>query len=310
MKGLKKKRLLLLMRWQREVLLIALVGLLILAVGILGDQRILGALKASGEESLHRWASQSESQWESQSASQRGMESLGDETAVHEIKLTDGEEELVRKLSQAFENHDLEGAARILNTNADSFQSLFLGKLADETCLFDGVVMKDEAQGRGLAFQRAGTVFYGDFKAGRPSGRCVALQAVSLDDGVRYDYSIGGWSDGKMEGEGECGYDYYQGISGDGVKRTVKRGAFSADLMEGAITYSSIGGDGANATWSMSVQDGVIVLDDSWVFDEAGDGTPVYRLASDADEAQAYVVKKNDMEKVLWKNMIPWESNQ
>ena len=60
--------------------------------------------------------------------------------------------------------------------------------------------------------RRAGTVLYGTFKDGKPSGQCVALQAITLDEGVRYDYSDGTWVDGVMEGPGECGYDYYEGF--------------------------------------------------------------------------------------------------
>ena len=194
----------------------------------------------------------------------------------------------------------------MLNGNETAFQDLFFGKLADEICLYDGSVMKDEADGHGLVFQRAGTVFYGDFKDGKPSGQCVALQAITLDEGVRYDYSEGTWLDGVMEGAGECGYDYYEGVTGDGAKMTVKKGNFSNDLMEGDITYTSVNGDGESTSWTMTVEKGVIVPDARWISDTSDDGTPVFRLMADTDDVHAYVVEADAMEEVRWKNMIEW----
>lgn len=285
----------------KAALALALSAILLLVVGVIGNVRIAGIVRASKEEA----ARQSENQLEKQ----RVMESIRDETAVHEIALSIGEERLVKQLKEEFDRNDLEGAARLLNDNADSFQSLFFGKLADQLCLFDGTVMKDEVEGQGLVFQRAGTVFYGSFKDGKPSGQCAALQAVSLEEGDRYDYSMGHFTEGKMDGAGECGYDYYQGVEGDGdgVVKTVKKGDFSKDLMEGPITYQNFDADGSETTWSMTVKDGVLVPDKRWVPDTAKDGAQIYKLASDTDHARSYVVDGDDMGKELWKNMIPWE---
>ena len=214
--------------------------------------------------------------------------------------------------------NDLEGAARVLNENDTAFQDLFFGKLADETCLYSspvdaqgadphtGGVMKDEADGHGLVFQRAGTIFYGDFKDGKPSGQCVALQAITLDEGVRYDYSVGTWTDGVMDGAGECGYDYYEGVTGDGAKKTVKKGNFADDLMEGEISYTSVNGDGESTSWTMTVENGVIVPDARWISDTSDDGTPVFRLMADTDDVHAYVVEADAMKEARWKNMIEW----
>ena len=155
-------------------------------------------------------------------------------------------------------------------------------------------------------FQRAGTIFYGDFKDGKPSGQCVALQAITLDEGVRYDYSVGTWTDGVMDGAGECGYDYYEGVTGDGAKKTVKKGNFADDLMEGEISYTSVNGDGESTSWTMTVENGVIVPDARWISDTSDDGTPVFRLMADTDDVHAYVVEADAMEEVRWKNMIEW----
>ena len=304
----------------------AVIAVLLLVLSILGNVRISGYLKASMEESIH----QVESEIASKEVQESIEESKMEETAVHEISLTYTEEQLLNLLEGKMHVNDLEGAARVLNENDTAFQDLFFGKLADETCLISspadseggsphsapiapqgadphtGGVMKDEADGHGLVFQRAGTIFYGDFKDGKPSGQCVALQAITLDEGVRYDYSVGTWTDGVMDGAGECGYDYYEGVTGDGAKKTVKKGNFADDLMEGEISYTSVNGDGESTSWTMTVENGVIVPDARWISDTSDDGTPVFRLMADTDDVHAYVVEADAMEEVRWKNMIEW----
>ena len=304
----------------------AVIAVLLLVLSILGNVRISGYLKASMEESIH----QVESEIASKEVQESIEESKMEETAVHEISLTYTEEQLLNLLEGKMHANDLEGAARVLNENDTAFQDLFFGKLADETCLYSssvdseggsphiapidpqgadphtGGVMKDEADGHGLVFQRAGTIFYGDFKDGKPSGQCVALQAITLDEGVRYDYSVGTWTDGVMDGAGECGYDYYEGVTGDGAKKTVKKGNFADDLMEGEITYTSVNGNGESTSWTMTVENGVIVPDARWISDTSDDGTPVFRLMADTDDVHAYVVEADAMEEVRWKNMIEW----
>lgn len=304
----------------------AVIAVLLLVLSILGNVRISGYLKSSMEESIH----QVESEIASKEVQESIEESKMEETAVHEIALTYTEEQLLNLLEGKMHANDLEGAARVLNENDTAFQDLFFEKLADETCLYipandsegglphsstvdaqgddphTGGVMKDEADGHGLVFQRAGTIFYGDFKDGKPSGQCVALQAITLDEGVRYDYSVGTWTDGVMNGAGECGYDYYEGVTGDGAKKTVKKGNFADDLMEGEITYTSVNGNGESTSWTMTVENGVIVPDARWISDTSDDGTPVFRLMADTDDVHAYVVEADAMEEVRWKNMIEW----
>ena len=146
----------------------------LLVLGVLGNVRIAGHVRASMEESM----AQLESQFAEQEKQESLEESRHEETAVHEIQLTYMEEQLLNLVTERLEAKDFEGAARVLNNNENAFQELFFGKLADELCLYDGSVMKDEADGRGLVFLKATTVFYGDFQDGKPSGGCVALQAL------------------------------------------------------------------------------------------------------------------------------------
>ena len=235
----------------------AVIVVLLLVVGILGNVRISGYLRASMEESIH----QVEREIASKEVQESIEESKIEETAVHEIALTYTEEQLLKLLEEKLRANDLEGAARVLNENESAFQDLFFGKLADEICLYDGSVMKDEADGFGLVFQRAGT---------------------------------------------------------DGAKKTVKKGTFSNDLMEGEITYTSSrqtpergtfpddSGSGESTTWTMTVEKGVIVPDARWISDTSDDGTPVFRLMADTDDGHAYVVEADAMKEARWKNMIEW----
>lgn len=287
---------------KRAAGIITVVVVLLFTLSILGNVRITGYLKASMEESIH--------QYERKLASEEALlaleESMAEETAVHEISLTYMEEQLLNLLVEKMAAGDREGAAWVLNENVETLQTLFFDKLADEFCLFDGMAMTDQTDGHGLVFQKAGTVFYGQFKDGKPEGQCVALQAIHLEEGNRYDYSVGTWIDGVMEGNGECGYNYYGGVTGDGAKETVKTGKFSGNLMEGEITYTSVNADGEKTAWTMTVADGVIVPDERWIYEKDSDGTETYRLMADTDDVHAYVIEAGAIAETRWKNMIEW----
>lgn len=280
--------------------IIALSTVLLLAVGFAGNVRISGLVKASLEESMNL-ADQRLAMEESLMAE---VESKG--PANTEVALNYMEEQLLKVLSEKMAAMDLEGAAHILNDNGALIEKLFFGKLADGVFIYDGTAMTGERDGHGLVFQRPGTVFYGDFKDGRPEGNCTALQALKLDEGVRYDYSAGIWKDGRMEGSGECGYNYYEGVEGENAAKTAKRGNFVQNLMEGEITYTSVNGDGGETSWTMNVEHGVVVLDERWSVDE-NDGKKIYRLMADNDDVHAYVVDEAAALEVRWRNMIEWD---
>lgn len=280
----------------------ALGTVLLLAVGLAGNIRITGYVKASVEESMNL-AEEKRAEEERLMAEAAGKTA---ESEKMEVSLTYMETQLLNLLSEKMEAMDLEGAAHILNDNETLIDQLFFGRLADGRFLYDGTAMTELSDGHGLVFQRAGTVFYGDFKNGKPEGAGTALQALKLDEGVRYDYSTGIWKNGVMEGSGECGYNYYEGIAGDNAVKTIKRGNFVQDLMEGEITYISVNGAGGETSWSMRAEHGVIVLDDRWSAD-TNEGKKIYRLMADNDDVHAYAVDEAAALEVRWKNMIEWD---
>lgn len=223
-------------------------------------------------------------------------ETLG-ETLSDEILLTSGDKEFLTRLTQLLDQGDLEGAARVLNGHELPWKEF--------PCVYDGSGMKTEiSSGKKLVFIKPSTVFYGDFRAGKPDGACTALQVLELEEGKRYDYSYGTWGNGKMNGTGECGYNYYDGVGSGITKGNAKKGAFKDDLMQGEITYTSTNAEGEATVWQFKVADGVIVKDARWIKDTDDSGAVIYKLTAMDDDVHAYTLRESAMGEDRWKNLI------
>ena len=219
------------------------------------------------------------------------------ETLSNEMILTSEDREFLNRLTQLFDQGDLEGAARVLNSYEISWKEF--------PCMYDGGAMRTEiSSGKGLVFVKASTVFYGNFESGKPEGECAALQVLELEEGRRYDYSYGTWVNGKLNGAGECGYNYYDGVKSDITKLNAKRGTFKDDMMEGEITYTSTNAQGESAVWEFLVADGVIVKDDRWLKDKDDSGTVIYKLMAKDDDIHAYALGESAIGENRWKNLI------
>lgn len=197
----------------------------------------------------------------------------------------------------------LEEAAKIMESREEILQELFYGTMGGERYLFDGEVFRKEIDGEGLVFTKAGTVYYGTFKNGKPEGTCTALQVVNLD-APRYDYSQGLWKDGKMEGKGHTGYCYYGKIPRGEARDICKTGTFSGDMMEGGVIYTSMNGKNDTSTWKLTVKDGVAVTDDRWDYNES---TGEYLLLSENDDNHAYVLGEDQITEPMWQNLLVWD---
>lgn len=220
-----------------------------------------------------------------------------EEVSSDEIILTSGDEEFLTGLTELFDQGDLEGAARVLSGYEIPWK--------DFPFMFDGTRMKGEiSSGKGLVFVKASTVFYGNFVSGKPEGECTALQVFELEEGKRYDYSYGTWVKGKMNGNGECGYNYYDGVSEGITKLNAKRGAFQDDLMQGEINYTSTNAEGEAAVWQFYVADGVIVKDDRWIKDTDESGGAIYKLMAKDDDIHAYILGESAIGEDRWKNLL------
>lgn len=214
-----------------------------------------------------------------------------------EISLTEADRSFLDELIKTLGQGDLEGGARLLSDYEIPWKEF--------PCMYDGEVMKtDVFASHGLVFTKSSTLFYGDFSDGMPQGSCTALQVLDLEEGRRYDYAYGIWEKGELAGEGECGYNYYDGAGPDIARKNAKKGMFKDNRMEGEITYTSTGEDGITSTWQFSVADGVIVIDDKWLKSTDSAGAVIYKLTAQEDPARAYTLSGSAAGEERWKNLI------
>ena len=206
-------------------------------------------------------------------------------------------------LSRALEKGNLKEAASVMECEADMLADMFYTAMDGVRYLFDGSSFQADIDGRGMVFTKAGTVYYGTFKAGKPEGQCTALQVVDLD-APRYDYSQGIWKDGRMEGKGHTGYCYFE-RSPEGEARDIcKTGTFSQDLMEGDVVYTSMNEEDQVSTWKLRVEHGIAIMDDRWDYVES---TGEYQLLSEDNDNHAYVVEEDQAAMPMWVNLLIWE---
>lgn len=224
------------------------------------------------------------------------------ETAVTEmadtgISLTAANREFLEGLGGRLKDGDLEGAARLVEANGDS--------IAEFPCMYSEEMLRREIKdGTGIVFLKPTVVFYGDFKNGMPEGTVSAISVLSLEEGKRYDYSYGSWKNGKMNGNGECGYRYYDGVTQDITVKTSKNGMFQDDLMQGDITYSSTNRQGETAVWQFQTKDGVIVLNDRWIKETDAKGAVIYKLLANGEKDHAYALSERAIGEDRWRNLI------
>ncbi|MCB7318370.1 hypothetical protein [Lacrimispora sp. 210928-DFI.3.58] len=224
-------------------------------------------------------------------------ESLSQEVPV----LEKGQSEILKELSEALDQGRLKAAAEIMEKEQETLVSLIYETMDGQRYLWDGEMLKADIEGKGLVFIKPSCLFYGNFKDGRPEGRCEVLQTVNLD-APRYDYSQGLWEQGKMEGMGRTGYCYYEKAPAGEAESVCKSGMFSKDKMEGEITCESTGGEGSR--FHMTVRAGVVELDDRWAYLEE---EKEYQLLSKENKGHAYILSEEQAALDMWKNILVWE---
>lgn len=219
------------------------------------------------------------------------------------VSLTAGQDGLLRQIYERMGQGDLAGAASCMERREAEIASLLETSFKGRRFLYDGKGAKEVIEGKGIVLTSPSTVFYGNFKNGAPRGMAVAMREIVLG-APRYDYSIGFWKQGKMNGEGVSGYFYYKGAGENDGLKTEKTGMFQDDLMEGEVRYTSIDGSGDSATWILNVKEGAAQIDDRWKLRESQNE---YFLPAENDSSHGYVVKKSDMGGKIWINRIQWE---
>lgn len=217
------------------------------------------------------------------------------------LKVSEAELKEAKALFEELSQGDLEAAARRLEEQAGIFAELYYETMGEGIYRFDGEAFREELSGRGMALAGPSLVFFGDFGEHGPEGECLALQAVSLS-APRYDYARGSWMDGKMEGEGETGYRYYQESPEGEPVLASRKGNFSRDKLEGDVFYETQDQAGGISQWELRATGGVLAIGQGWEHDgEAGE----YRLLS-KDGKNEYAVREEAVGEASWRNLLTW----
>lgn len=223
-------------------------------------------------------------------------------TDEEQMELSLAEEQAAKDLYESLEQGDLEKSARILVEREEIFVTLFYDTLGAEKWLFDGSDFTDEIRGKGMVLTSSATAFKGTFGDNGPMGNCVAFQAFHLEE-PRYDYSIGNWENGKMNGKGQTGYCYYEGAPQGEPEEVVRRGVFREDRLDGQVLYSTSSLKEGKTSWEIQVDHGAVVIDEGWSKDGESE---LYYLPSLQDQAKAYAISEKEAADSSWGNVLVW----
>lgn len=220
-----------------------------------------------------------------------------------QVQLSEEEELLLKELLRLMESGALDRAATVMDENEETLREVILVTFGGRRYLYGAEGICEEIEGRGMVLTSPSVLFYGNFADGVPEGRVTALQEVVLE-APRYDYSIGEWSGGRMNGYGVTGYFYYKGSGELDGRKTERAGIFAEDRLEGTFRYTVVDRNGDSTTWNIDAKDGVTCLDERWRHEEE---KSEYYLPAQGEEGHLYVLKAGMAEEVLWKNRIVWE---
>ena len=221
---------------------------------------------------------------------------------IEEGKISQEELQMVSQLYQVLEQGNLEEGAKILVEQEELFARLFYETLGGAKALFDGSGFQEDIEGNGMVFVSSAAVFKGSFQAGKPQGNCLALQAFQLEK-PRYDYALGLWNQGRMEGEGRVGYCYYQEAPDGETEAVDRQGNFQADRMDGMVNYTTFSQAEGQTTWEIQVTEGMISMDERWTYDGQMDD---YHLPSKQNPGKVYAVSSEEIQEALWVNLLTW----
>lgn len=234
---------------------------------------------------------------------QSEIETLQESEAVQEKQIfSQAQMQIYTTLWSVLEANELSKAAALMQNYEREIQDMLTDVQQGKRFFYNGEELSEKIEGRGMVLTSPATVFYGNFQNGQPEGKMMALQGIVLEK-PRYDYSIGDWRAGKMNGQGALGYLYYEETGeGDGLK-TEKTGMLADDRMEGLIRYTCIDNSGNSLTWTIQAEAGRTVLDERWQYKEKENE---YFLPADNESSQVYSLKGEDTEQELWVNRIAW----
>lgn len=211
---------------------------------------------------------------------------------------------LLIELEEKMEGENIHQAAEQLRKEWEKMEELFAQMPKKSILYAEKGNIVDSLEGMGLAIREDKTCFYGSFYQGKPQGVCTA---VSCKNRFGYQYSAGTWKAGQMEGPGITGNVCLTGKDSLTDRKIAKEqvfGMFSEDKLDGSFTYRQTDAQGADRWWTMTAQKGRTCLDKRWSFKEE---IEEYRLLSETEGNVMFVVPKNEMHNIWWKNRVSWE---
>lgn len=277
--------------------------LALLSVLAVGGQKRIGERTLVVQESMRN---EREQKREEDIKKKEIEESLAEKASMEaetDEMLSGAEREAYQILFEAMQQQEYEIAAQCLEKAGEMLEEFSEKISEEEKYLFDGEHWRKEDQGYGLFVNPSGVAYLGEWQNGLPNGKGAAIRILILED-ARYDLSEGQWSQGKMKGEGKTGYCYYNGVEEPKIREIWKKGIFQDDLMEGNIEYISKNASGAQTQWSLTVKEGVTVLDERWKMTQ---DEKQFRLSAETDGMHDYVLDSQKADAVLWKNMVEWK---
>lgn len=208
------------------------------------------------------------------------------------------------ELEENIGRENIHQAARQLEEKWENLEEIFAEMPSEVILYIEKGRLVDSLEGMGLAVRGDKTCFYGNFQKGKPEGVCTA---ISCKGGFGYQYSMGIWKDGQMEGLGITGNVYLNrkdSLADQKITEDQISGIFFEDKLDGSFSYQQIDGRGADRWWAITAHQGRTCLDKRWRFKEE---MAEYSLLSEKEEGAVFIVPKNEMHKVWWKNRVPWE---
>ncbi len=217
-------------------------------------------------------------------------------------QLSEKQKEILDELAEDLSQNRLEEAGTLMLAHSREIEELYSETTEGTLYLYRNGELHQEIEGEGVVLKQQALAFWGNFKDGAPEGECAAIHLIDIDY-PRYDYAVGHWENGVMNGEGTIGYRYLE-VSDEDNQNVYREGIFKNNRMDGEVLYSTTDREGETATWNMTLSDGKIVFDDRWIYDNERE---VYQLPSNQESGHVYSVEKNSSEEIWFQNLILWQ---
>lgn len=218
--------------------------------------------------------------------------------------ISEEEKEVLKAIYLPMSEGLFEIPASIIISNSNILENLYINTLKDEAYIFDGenILQLDEAKGsrKYLLISDISTFYYGYIKNSLPNGEGNIINAYAADYN-RYNYSLGNWVDGKLNGVGESGSAAFGEFPENTTTLYAIKGDFTDDILNGEIQLDITDEKGQTNTYLLNSYEGISVIDEKLFHNEA---MARYELSSLEDESQKYSIKDAEINDKKWINKV------